>query len=67
MDVDTRLESYSPAMTADVHVDSGHEAPKYDEEEVGEKQHDVKTSPHQQDTFGDEENVEVKYKVLSWW
>lgn len=54
-------------MTADVHVDSGHEAPKYDEEEVGEKQHDVKTSPHQQDTFGDEENVEVKYKVLSWW
>jgi hypothetical protein len=25
------------------------------------------TTPQRQDAFGDEENAEVKYKVLKWW
>lgn len=54
-------------MTADAQADLGHEPPRYDGEKVDGKQHDAKASPHQQDTFGDEENAEVKYKVLSWW
>lgn len=24
-------------------------------------------TPQRQDAFGDEENAEVKYKVLKWW
>ncbi|KAE8354338.1 transmembrane amino acid transporter protein-domain-containing protein [Aspergillus coremiiformis] len=32
-----------------------------------EKQNDEKSRPEYQDTFGDEEYAEVKYKVLSWW
>ncbi|PYH49809.1 uncharacterized protein BP01DRAFT_331266 [Aspergillus saccharolyticus JOP 1030-1] len=46
-------------------------APQYDlalrDEEKQEKQEDRKGSPIYQDTFGDEEYAEVKYKVLSWW
>ena len=32
-----------------------------------EKQQEEKARPEYQDTFGDEEYAEVKYKVLSWW
>ncbi|RAL12836.1 amino acid transporter [Aspergillus homomorphus CBS 101889] len=44
-------------------------APQYDAalNDKEEKQEDRKGSPIYQDTFGDEEYAEVKYKVLSWW
>ncbi|PYI15100.1 amino acid transporter [Aspergillus violaceofuscus CBS 115571] len=44
-------------------------APQYDValHDKEEKQEDRKGSPIYQDTFGDEEYAEVKYKVLSWW
>lgn len=43
------------------------QSPEYDiSVKDAEKQHE-KSHPEYQDTFGDEEFAEVKYKVLSWW
>lgn len=53
-------------MTADVEPRGRDLAVDNDVENM-EKQQDVKTSPHYQDAFGDEEFAEVKYKVLNWW
>jgi hypothetical protein len=43
--------------------------------ESEQRSHDIDTqgiekpdlTPQRQDAFGDEENAEIKYKVLSWW
>ncbi|KAF7592374.1 hypothetical protein BBP40_000358 [Aspergillus hancockii] len=44
------------------------QAPAYDDSiKDAEKQPGEKPQPEYQDTFGDEEFAEVKYKVLSWW
>ena len=50
-------------MTAEVQPAYGHDMGDQDMEE---KQEDLKGSTCQ-DPFGDEENAEVKYKVLNWW
>lgn len=54
-------------MTAEVQPEHGPDETPFEGHEMTEKHQDVKTSPHQQDAFGDEEFAEVKYKVLNWW
>ncbi|KAF9884236.1 hypothetical protein FE257_001968 [Aspergillus nanangensis] len=56
-------------MNAKVHEDYGNQTPAYpsssqDDEENHQEKH---THPEYHDVFGNEENAEVKYKVLSWW
>jgi hypothetical protein len=44
------------------------QVPEYDDSfKDAEKRPEEKSQPEYQDTFGDEEFAEVKYKVLSWW
>lgn len=43
------------------------EHPTWDEEDQYEKDVKEHFDPTAQDAFGNEEEAEVKYKVLKWW
>ncbi|PYH97169.1 amino acid transporter [Aspergillus ellipticus CBS 707.79] len=63
--------AYTTADKAELNlnVEAGgffHDA-RHDLHGEAEKQEDKKDDPACNDTFGDEEYAEVKYKVLSWW
>lgn len=55
---------YSQTISSGPEMGYENQRPEYttDEEKQPEKQTDAP-----QDVFGDEENAEVKYKVLNWW
>lgn len=54
---------HGSAVSSDLNQDAEYDVSGKDTE----KQQEEKGRPEYQDTFGDEEYAEVKYKVLSWW
>ncbi|KAE8361690.1 transmembrane amino acid transporter protein-domain-containing protein [Aspergillus caelatus] len=54
---------HGSAVSSDLNQDAEYDISGKDTE----KQQEEKGRPEYQDTFGDEEYAEVKYKVLSWW
>ncbi|CAK46520.1 hypothetical protein AnigIFM60653_008987 [Aspergillus niger] len=59
-----KVDSHLNVQTGQFFQDGREEPYLHDAEE---KQDEKKGSPIYNDTFGDEEYAEVKYKVLSWW
>lgn len=56
-------DHHGSAVLSDMNRDAEYDLSDKDTE----KQQEEKARPEYQDTFGDEEYAEVKYKVLSWW